>query len=128
MSTGADSVLLELLRDKDRGGDAAAALAARSPAHEPRDGQDADSTLNEVLSRITQLTGKDIRRSDATLGSNPAMPFRTGSALAAATVNGAKVEANQGAGNTELADEFVPVDPASIRDAGLTDTEVEALI
>src|SRR5438874_1402670 len=92
MSTGADSVLLELLRDKSKGGDAAAALAARSPAHEPRNSNHADSTLNEVLSRITQLTGKDIRRSEETLGNAP-LPFRTGSALAAATANAATIEA-----------------------------------
>src|SRR5262249_52133437 len=119
--------LLELLRDKATGGDAAAALAARLPAHEPRDGNNVDSTLNEVLSRITQLTGKDVRRSDAALD-NPSLPFRTGSALAAATVNAAATETNQAAGNTEAADEFVPIDPSSIRDAGLTDSEVEALI
>jgi DNA-binding PadR family transcriptional regulator len=127
MSTGADSVLLELLRDKDKGGDAAAALAAQSPLHEPRDGDDADSTLNEVLSRINQLTGKDVRRSDAAL-SNSSLPFRTGSALAAATVNSTTMAAKQAAGSTETADEFVPVDPSSIRDAGLSDSEVEALI
>jgi hypothetical protein len=127
MSTGNNSVLLELLRDKNNGGDAAAALAARPPVHEPSQVGDADSTLNEVLNRITQLTGTSVRRGESNSG-GASQPFRTGSALAAATVNSTTTPGQQADANAETADEFVPTDPSSIRDAGLSDSEVESLI
>lgn len=124
MSSDQDSSLMELLRGKGNGADAAAALAARPPTHEAAVDDSADSTLNEVLSRITQLTGTNIRRGEPAGSSQ--LPSRVANSAAVA---GALATSAANANRTgEASDEFVPQDPASIRDAGLSDSEVESLV
>lgn len=127
MSKGTDSGLLEMLRNKGNGAEALAALAARAPAHEPNGEGSADTKLNEVLNRIIQLTGADVRRGEA----GPAAQTMPAKTTASAAANSSGVEPGLPKDALRLSasvDEFVPVDPPTIRDAGLTDSEVEALI
>ena len=92
------------------------ALTARPPAHEVADEQnpEQEAKLAEMLARINQITSTDPRK-NASAG--PATP-----ATAASTTPVA------GNGNPEKPDDFYPVEPNSIREAGLTDSEVESLI
>jgi DNA-binding PadR family transcriptional regulator len=124
MSKGTDPGLLEMLRNKGNGADALTALAARAPAHEPNSEGSPDAKLNEVLNRIIQLTGSDVRRGEGNAAVQPAVN------RSAATASGsADAELQKEASRLSAsADEFVPIDPPTIRDAGLTDSEVEALI
>ncbi|HMC12285.1 MAG TPA: AAA family ATPase, partial [Pirellulaceae bacterium] len=126
MSKGNDFGLLELLKNKGQGGEALTALAAKAPAHEPADGAAApEAKLNEVLNRIIQLTGTDVRRGEeGAAGPSPASIARTVAAAGASAVNGTP---STGAARVQN-DEFIPIDPPTIRDAGLTDSEVESLI
>ena len=73
MSKGPESGLLEMLRNKGNGADALTALAARAPAHEPNSDGAADTKLNEVLNRIIQLTGTDVRRGEAAAAAQPSV-------------------------------------------------------
>ncbi len=109
MSKGSDSGLLELLKKDAGGGDPWAALAAKAPAHDPEGGAP-DAKLAEMLRRISDLAGGD-GKSHA--GDQPGTAEEQ-AARAIATV----VEGHE---------EFVPVEPTTIRDAGLTDSEVAAL-
>src|SRR5262249_23636655 len=105
MSTSNDSGLLELLRGKDTGANAVAALAARPPAHEPAAVVDSsDAALNEVLNRITQLTGANVRRGESPEAS-PAAPSRLESAPAAYAVSAAANRESSKA--IESVDEFI---------------------
>jgi DNA-binding PadR family transcriptional regulator len=114
MSKANDSGLLELLRKDGSSADPWASLAAKAPAHDSDEEGGSDARLSEMLKRINDLAG-----GDANLAGNPAgqppveSPAHTGQ-LATALVDGQK--------------EFVPLEPPTIRDAGLNDSEVEALI
>ena len=77
MSKGSDSGLLELLKGKGNGANSLAALAAKAPTHDPAEADPAvaDNKLNEVLSRIVQLTGTEVRRGETPqAGVQPAAP------------------------------------------------------
>jgi hypothetical protein len=115
MSKGSDLGLLDLLKKKGNTAEALADLAAKAPAHEPGDGNTpaAVAKLNEVLNRINQLTGAEVRREQAE------------SAGAAGGADKSSAEASTGAHLG--AGEFIPSDPPSLREAGLTDSEVESL-
>src|SRR4051794_19909181 len=64
-TTGKDAGLLELLKSNASGADPLAALAAKTPSHDPAQaGGSPDAKLNEVISRIMQLTGSDVRRGE----------------------------------------------------------------
>jgi DNA-binding PadR family transcriptional regulator len=118
MSKGSDFGLMELLKSKSAGAEALTALAAKAPAHDPADAAPAaDQKLNEVLNRIIQLTGADVRRGEAAQAASAAATPRP--------ANGAEPTAID---NSPQREEFIPLDPPTIRDAGLNDSEVEALI
>jgi len=122
MSKGPDSGLLEMLRNKGGGAEALAALAARAPAHEPNGEGSPDAKLNEVLNRIIQLTGSDVRRGEQAAAAQPSLAKTVTAAVADPAV------AKDALRRSSSEEEFVPLDPPTIRDAGLTDSEVEALI
>jgi hypothetical protein len=126
MSTGNDLGILELLKSNASGADALAALAAKQPAHEP--GQAPASTetnINEVINRIMQLTGSEARRADPLKASVPAESVARTVAEASGVTKAPPAEST---GGIKDDCEFIPMDPASIREAGLTESEVEALI
>jgi len=127
MSKGNDSGLLEMLRSKGGGADALAALAARPPSHEPHEEGSPDAKLTEVLNRIIQLTGSDVRKNEAVAApaTSVARAPAGGTTSAAGGDSGMSPEARRLSTTDE---EFVPIDPPTIRDAGLSDSEVEALI
>ena len=108
MSKGNDSGLLQLLKKDPKGGDPWAALAAKAPQED--EGQ-TDSRLSEMLNRIKELA--------------------TGEGKPAAHEGGADGLAGQSGGVVSAVvdgtEEFVPIEPTTIRDAGLNDSEVEAL-
>ena len=109
MSKGNDQGLLDLLKGNAKGADPWAALAARSPAHEAEEkGPDPDQKLSQMLRRISDLTadGKKPSPVDAV----------------------APAAAEQPAAVEMVNDEYVPIEPPTVRDAGLSDSEVEALI
>ncbi|MEX2175839.1 MAG: AAA family ATPase [Pirellulaceae bacterium] len=113
MSKASDSGLLELLRKDGKGGDPWATLAAKTPSHDPADG-DPEAKLGEMLKRINELAGGDSKTGQPVPAETPAAPAGAAGQLVAHVVNGAE--------------EFVPLEPKTIRDAGLTDSEVEALV
>lgn len=123
MSTSPERGLLELLTSKGDSGQALSALAAKPPGHEPPAD---DQELAAVLERIQALTGVDLRK-----GADPSGEGRRG---AASPGGGEGREASRRdespAQTSTCADgtDFIPREPASIRQAGLTDSEVEALI
>jgi len=102
-STADENILARLIRpDAGQKQEAWAAVAATRPAHEPEtDGHNEDDKLNSLLARIKNLTssGPD-GESDQASDPSP----------------------------TAHAKEWTPLEPASFRDAGLTESEVEALI
>jgi predicted ATPase with chaperone activity len=109
MSKGNDSGLLQLLKKDPKGGDPWAALAAKAPQED--EGQ-TDSRLSEMLNRIKELAtgeGKPAAHHDDAGG----IAGKSGGVVSA-MVDGTE--------------EFVPIEPTAIRDAGLNDSEVEALI
>ena len=116
MPTNSDLGLLGLLAAKDNSAAVLTVLAAKAPAHEPpsEDAKAREARLNDALQRINQLAGADPRKSNP-LSQRPAQPAATGAPSAAAST-------------PDVVDEFVPIEPVAIRDAGLTDSEVEALI
>ena len=89
---------------------------ARPTAHQnlSPNGESQDAKLSELLSRIQQITAPETRKS------TPANP------LPAAAQPQAGVQ--KGTGPNAPLDAFIPLEPTSIRGAGLTDTEVESLI
>jgi predicted ATPase with chaperone activity len=127
MPGSSDLGLLGLLATKTNGADPLTALAAKPPVHEPpqEDAQAKEAKLKEALQRINQLAGADVRKPDP-----------TGVRAVQATVSGTPATASPVAAAATAApiaadcqtDEFVPLEPPSIRDAGLSDTEVEALV
>jgi len=127
MGKGNELGLLELLKAKGNGAGAITALAAKPPSHDSTESPPAQSEakLNEVLSRISQLAGADVRRPDGS-GSSPAQAAARqaapSSSMAAAPASSA------GEQRAELPDIYIPLEPSTIRDAGLSDTEVESLI
>jgi len=125
MNKGNDTGLLELLKSKGAGAEALAALAAKVPAHERFDESSRDAKIEEVLSRINQLAGADVRKAEAAQP-QPLQP-RTGYAAARAVVASAEAAAAN-APAPQPDDVFIPIEPATIRDAGLNDSEVESLI
>lgn len=120
MSKNSDLGLMELLKSKSGGAEALTALAAKAPAHDPDAAAPTDQKLNEVLNRIIQLTGADVRRGDSVVGGMPSNVARP--AGASATAEPASADPGH------VVEEFIPLDPPTIRDAGLSDSEVEALI
>ena len=114
MSKGNDAGLLELLKKEGRGGDPWAALAAKAPAHDPSgqgdDDAPADSRLNEMLKRISDL---------ATGEGKPGAPPLADVAAAHSSVVSTLIDGSE---------EFVPIEPTNLREAGLTDSEVESLV
>ncbi len=110
MSKSGDSGLLELLKKNPNGGDPWASLAAKAPAPDPVDAPDAK--LSEMLKRISDITG------DGAKSPAEATPVDA-SAVSADHTARAVVDGHE---------EFVPIEPTTIRDAGLTDSDVEALI
>ncbi|MBC7855016.1 MAG: AAA family ATPase [Pirellulaceae bacterium] len=90
---------------------------ARPPASDDAKplGNQQDAKLAEMLCRIQQMTAPDTRK---------ALPTSTPSADGA----GQPVAIEKGAGPNAPLDAFIPIEPVSIREAGLTDTEVESLI
>jgi predicted ATPase with chaperone activity len=119
MAKGNDLGLLDLLKD-GKSGDAWAALAARAPEHEGGAGSPGhDAKLNDLLKRINTLAASEAQ-STATPSARPAAPPTSSSAAAPAAgpAQPATVDPN----------EFVPIEPSSVRDAGLTESEVESLI
>jgi DNA-binding PadR family transcriptional regulator len=128
MSKGSDLGLLDLLKSKGTGAEALAALAAKAPSHEPGEGAapSADAKLNDVLNRISQLTGADMRKADAGAAASGQAVVRT--ATPAAVLAGAGSATSAPASQRSPGDEYIPLEPPTIRDTGLTDTEVEALI
>jgi DNA-binding PadR family transcriptional regulator len=121
MSKGNDFGLLELLKSKGAGAEALTALAAKAPSHEAGEaGPAPDQKLNDVLNRIIQLTGTDVRRGEAALANAGGAAPRANAAPAAT--------AAPAASSYSGSDEFIPLDPSSIREAGLTDSECESLL
>lgn len=109
MSKGNDSGLLQLLKKDPKGGDPWAALAAKAPQED--EGQGSDSRLNEMLRRIGELANGEGKGAEG-----------AGAASIGAQVRGVVSTIVDGA------EEFVPIEPENIRDAGLTESEVEALV
>src|SRR2546426_9710231 len=65
MGSVKDSGLLDLLKTKASGAGPLTALAAKTPAPAPGEpGGSPEAKLNEVISRIMQLTGSDVRRNE----------------------------------------------------------------
>ncbi|MBM4004526.1 MAG: AAA family ATPase [Planctomycetes bacterium] len=102
-STADENILARLIRpDAGQTQEAWAAVAATRPAHEPEsDAHADDDKLNSLLARIKNLT-------------------TTGPENGPAPTADAHAPAH--------AKEWMPLEPASFRDAGLTETEVESLI
>src|SRR5205809_65948 len=127
MSKGNEAGLLELLKGKGNGANALAALAAKAPAHDPTDADTpaADKKLNDVLNRINQLTGADGRRGETPpAGPQPQSPRAAAAPAAPTAPNPLTVAAAANARTISASDEFLPLEPGTIRDAGLTDSEV----
>ena len=113
MAKSNDLGLLDLLKDNVKSGDAWAVLAAKPPEHDPATGVAApDNKLNELLRRINTLAASESHAAAAPLTTAPAKP-----AAAETTPD-----------SPGCTDAYVPIEPASIRDAGLSDSEVESLI
>jgi hypothetical protein len=124
MTKSTDNNLMALLGKKAGGTDTWTALAAKAPAHEPAEPRspEKDAKLQQLLQRINQLTTPADPRKTAspTAALKPSTPEQnhataTGAAPAAAEVD------------PSLTDDFLPIEPPTVRDAGLTDSEVEAL-
>jgi predicted ATPase with chaperone activity len=110
MSSGPESdILARIVGNRDGGAsgdDPWESLAATEPSHEkdqPSDGD--DSKLNGLLQRIDQLTNGNAPSNDGSL-------------------NGDVKFSPEAAGSQQP---FLPVEPTSLRDAGLSDSEIESL-
>ena len=82
-------------------GDPWDSLAATEPAHEASEERDGDTKLNGLLQRIQDLTGENAAGDDSLTGSEA-------------------VEARDA--------EFMPHEPQSLQEVGLSESEVESLI
>jgi DNA-binding PadR family transcriptional regulator len=109
MSKPSEAELLEMLAGKRAGAaekDPWTQLTAKPPSHE--EWQDAqEAKLTEMVARINQLATPTTKPEEANTPDGRTAPPPVG--------------------DPQQADEFVPMEPASIRSAGLTDSEVEAL-
>lgn len=119
MATDPDNNLLTLLATKQK---------AATPVS--GDGANADDRLQQLLSRINQqLATGSASDSDASLAAQPPSgsarltPVGSGPAQPPPSVAAPAIDPVTG-----LLAEFIPQEPESIRGAGLTDSEVEALI
>jgi predicted ATPase with chaperone activity len=122
MSTHGERGLLELLTSKEDSGQALSALAAKPPGHEPPAD---DQELAAVLERIQNLTGVDLRKGGGARRDERLSPAFQTPATGTEPASGAPgVPAEPSRDDSG----FVPHEPTSIREAGLTDSEVEALI
>jgi len=92
--------------------------APRSSANEGEGNPNQDAKLAELLSRIQQITTTDTR--------NGAPPTPTPVSVPAAAA-GQPAAVEKAVSPTASLDEFIPMEPLSIREAGLTDTEIESL-
>ena len=94
-------ILSRLVRKEDDssgGADPWESLAATSPAHEREDSAQGDDKLNGLLKRINQLTGEE------------------------------SADGCSASKEGEREKEFVPGEPQSLHEVGLSESEVEALI
>jgi predicted ATPase with chaperone activity len=123
MAKSNDLGLLDLLKDNVKSGDAWAVLAAKPPEHDPATGASSDTKLNELLRRINTLAASESQAAAAPVARPVAAP---NAAPDRPTVSAAASDTSPIAPG--CTDEFVPIEPASVRDAGLTDSEVESLI
>lgn len=104
--------------------DAIAAVVVKTPEQAAA----SDEKLQQLLARIHQLAGPEAARapqSEPIAPSEPiaAKPVPTEPAVAAASSSpSTKIDSRQ------VDDSFVPIEPSSIRETGLTDSEVEQLI
>ncbi|QDU30233.1 hypothetical protein ETAA8_53520 [Anatilimnocola aggregata] len=119
MTKSNDNSLMALLGKKAGGTDTWTALAAKVPQHDPAEPRspEQDAKLAQLLQRINQLTTTDPKK---TAAPSPAAP-KAALPETAAPNHAAPIDAN-------VTDEFLPIEPPTIRDAGLTDSEVEALV
>jgi DNA-binding PadR family transcriptional regulator len=129
MTNSSDQGLLGLLAKKRAASSATAevpwaALQAKAPSHDPPESAsvEQEAKLSELLSRINQITGADPRKSGPQTGLASAAPVAAGAPEAAPGCQAGAADV------ATVEDDFVPIEPPSIRDAGLTESEVEALI
>jgi hypothetical protein len=117
MTKTSDNNLMALLGKKAGGTDTWTALAAKVPQHDPAESRtpEQDAKLAQLLQRINNLTSPDPKK---TATPTPAAP----KPIVPETVVPAE------AIDPTLTDEFLPIEPPTVRDAGLTDSEVEALL
>ncbi|WP_425615307.1 AAA family ATPase [Anatilimnocola sp. NA78] len=114
-----DNNLMALLGKKAGGTDTWTALAAKTPQHDPAESRspEQDAKLAQLLQRINHLTTTDPKKTSAPSPAAPKPALPDLGAPPTATPVDAVVE-----------DEFLPIEPPTIRDAGLTESEVEALV
>jgi len=86
----------------DGGADPWVSVAASAPLHDAED-QESEKKLNAMLQRINGLTAQEAAEAD-------------------------RQSQEEASRQTAVEDAFVPVEPDSFREAGLSDSEVEALI
>ena len=117
MTTSSDnaSAILGLLSGKRNAPlekDPWSGITARPPAHETADPLSAeqDAKLAEMLARIQQMTASDSKTPAPSVTAQPAHPAGKSSTPQAGL------------------DAFIPLEPTSIREAGLTDSEIESLV
>src|SRR5947208_8404122 len=126
MTTGKDAGLLELLKTNASGADPLAALAAKTPAHDLGEpGGSPEAKLNEVIGRIMQLTGSDVRRSELK-GNVPAesVARTVAEATTSATLGNSVSKSSATDRDAGIKDNcsFIPMNPPSIRETGLPDS------
>jgi hypothetical protein len=125
MTKSTDNNLMALLGKKAGGTDTWTALAAKAPAHEPVEPRspEKDAKLQQLLQRINQLTTPADPRKTAspTAAPKPSTPEQNHSTAVGAVATTVEVD-------PALTDDFLPIEPPTVRDAGLTDSEVEALL
>jgi predicted ATPase with chaperone activity len=129
MAKGNDLGLLDLLKEGKQG-EAWAALAAKPPEHEGAAAPPAhDAKLNELLKRINTLAASDSHAAAAPAARAvaPGAPVPAAASASAATPAAAPAAAADKSA-ASAGDVFVPIEPPTIRDAGLSDSEVESLI
>jgi predicted ATPase with chaperone activity len=130
MAKGNDLGLLDLLKDGKQG-EAWAALAAKPPEHEGAAAPVAhDAKLNELLKRINTLAASESHAAAAPAARAvaPGAPASPPAAASAAPPAAAPAAASADKSAALAGEAFVPIEPPTIRDAGLTDSEVESLI
>jgi DNA-binding PadR family transcriptional regulator len=117
MTKSTDNSLMALLGKKAGGTDSFTSLAAKTPVHDPPEAKTPaqDEKLQQLLKRISSLTSPDPRK---TAHPSPAVakPAQPETAKAASATP-----------DEHSPDDFLPIEPPTVRDAGLTDSEVESL-